>query len=137
MPASNPPPESTEGDGARIDELMSVVESLRSEIRALREALALEVRTRRIVVAESDGFERLVASAADGFGHLSVFGRTVGGHTTCVELFANDPIDATGAHVGVSLTDHDEVVAVFEAIQGGTPRMWVAGAGDDDAGPAR
>lgn len=134
MPEGNPRP-NARGDDTRLDDLVATVEALRADIRELRASLAAEVRTRRVVLAESDGFERLVAAANGGFGHVTLFGRTGADHTTCVELFANDPIDASGAHVGVALTDHDEVVATFEAVQGRPPTIWLAADDHEDDDP--
>lgn len=133
MPGSEPPPEPRDGEGARLDDLMAAVETVRAELRELRDSLADEVRTRKVILAESDGFERLVAAARDGFAHVTLHGRTVDGQATCVELFANDPINGTGTHIGVALTTSGEVVAAFETIQGDRPRIWLAP--DDDRSP--
>lgn len=133
MPGRNPPREPTgDDDAASLGDLLATVEALQDDLRELRASLEAEVRTHRVVLTESDGFERLVLAAAGGFAHVTVYGRTRGDGTTCVELFANDPIDTRGAHVGFALTDHDEVVATFATVEGERPTIWVA---DDDQSP--
>lgn len=104
-----------------------MVEALRAELAALRVQLAEEVRTHRIVLVEEDGFERLVLAADDRGGEVALYGRATDGRVTCVELFANNPIDDHGAHVGVALTDHDEVVAVLEVVERARPTLWLEG----------
>jgi hypothetical protein len=107
----------------RIDDLAARVDELRADIAALRASLREEVRTRRVVI-EREGFERVVISSENGFGQVAVFGRTGDADSTCVELFATDPVDGDGTHVGVAITETGEVTAAFELLEGRGARLW-------------
>jgi hypothetical protein len=109
----------------RLDDIETALRVLSADLRALRGALRRELRTRRIVVVEDDGFERVVVSTRGGFGYVAVCGRDGVGGATCVELFANDPVDVDGAHVGMAVSDHGDVVAALDALEGHRPRLWI------------
>jgi hypothetical protein len=114
------------GDVARrLDEIEAALGSMRDELAALRRALGEELRTRRLVVVEDDGFERVVISARGAFGYVAVCGRNGPRDRSRVELFANDPIDGDGTHVGVALSTRGDVVASLEVLDRHRARLWV------------
>jgi hypothetical protein len=76
------------------------------------------------VVVEDDGFERIVLGAHDRFGHITVLSRTSPGASTLAELFADDAVEAEGAHVGMALTDRGDVVASLDVTHDQAPRWW-------------
>jgi len=111
---------------ATVRDLVERVGALSAELADLRTSLASEVRTRRVVVVEEDGFERIILGARDRFGHVTVVSRTPPGASTIAELFANDPVDADGANVGVALTDAGNVVATLDVADDRAPRLWTS-----------
>ncbi|MGQ0804125.1 MAG: hypothetical protein ACT4PI_09715 [Actinomycetota bacterium] len=123
-----------EGHEPSLVDLIATVERLRTELAELRTALTTEVRTHRIVLVEDDGFERLVLETGERFGRVMLSGRPGRGRAASVELFTNDPVDDHGAHVGVALTDDENVVAVFEVVERHRPTLWLEGR--DNPAPA-
>jgi hypothetical protein len=119
--------EPTSRDGGVDGERAATVEALRGEIRELRASLANEIRTRSLVIEDGDGFERFVVASKHRFGDATLYGRSEHDDVTCVDLFANDPVDGSGPHVGVALTDNGVVVAGFEISSGEAPRIWFTG----------
>lgn len=123
MPARIPSPTPENGGTPRLDDLVSSVDALRTDLDDLRRALAAEIRTRRVVVTDGDGFARVVVSADSNSAHASVCCRTHDGESTRVELFATDPIDATAAHVGLALVQRGNIIGAVDAA--GERRAWL------------
>ena len=107
-----------------LRDLSDAVQCLRDEVAGLRDGIAREVRTERVVVVEPGGFERIELTARARFGHVTVRGRTPDGASSCAELFATDPVDGDGAHVGVALTAAGDVVAMLDVLEGGAGQLW-------------
>jgi hypothetical protein len=116
---------------AALRELVGRFAGLDDEVQRMQRALTEEIRTRRLVVVGDDGVPRVEITARDAFGHVTVFGRTHGTGSTCVELFANDPSDGDGAEVGLALTVGGDVVATLHVFEGRQPALWIEG------GPSR
>lgn len=118
-----------------IERVAAEVAAVREELRRLQERQAEVVRTRRLVVEDADGFERVVVAGRGRYGHLTVSARAPVGRSVCAELFANDPLEGSGAHVGVALSDGGDVVSAFEVAEGRRPVMWVDATGHGGVGP--
>jgi hypothetical protein len=114
-------------DAARLRELEARLAALDDEVQRFRDAQAEEVVTRRLVVLGADDFVRVEIAARDSFGHVTVYGRTYGSDSTCVELFANDPADTDGPEVGVALTVGGDVVATLHVLAPRPPSLWIEG----------
>jgi hypothetical protein len=129
------PDHSREGGGLdqRVDALEAEATRLRDALDCLRASLAVEVRTRRLVVVDESGFERLVAEGAGNHGFLVLRGQAVGQGSTSVQLFADDPLDGEGVHVGVALGERGDIVAVLEVSDGREPTLWLRGPDDTPA----
>lgn len=125
MPGPNPSPEPVRRGDARLADLAASVDALRADLDDLRASLATEIRTQRVVLTADDGFERLVASATDRSAGMSLYCRTDDDDPTCMDIFANDPVDATGSHVGVALTVRGDVVAAIDAVGGERANVWI------------
>jgi hypothetical protein len=108
-----------------LDELGRQVAILRDELDALRVELAHELRTQRVTVVDDDGFERITLRSHGHHGQVGVHGRGDPGRSTTVELFANDPTDGDGAHVGLALSDGGDVLAVFDVLHGSEARVRI------------
>jgi hypothetical protein len=78
-----------------------------------------------VVVADDDGLARVEIGARPSFGHITVFARSAGPGSTCVELFANDPSDGDDAEVGVALSVGGDVVATLHVVERGQPALWL------------
>lgn len=107
--------------------VQSTVESV---IGTVRRELAECIRTRRVEVVDDRSFRRVVISAERDHGTIEVHARGTGDGTTCVDLWAFDPIDHDPARVGLSLVDGGNVVTVMEVAAGAAPTHWLAA--DDD-----
>jgi hypothetical protein len=118
----------------RVDALETEAARLRDALDCLTASLAVEVRTRRLVVVDQSGFERLVAEGRDNHGFLVLRGQSAAQRSTSVQLFADDPLDGEGAHVGVALGERGDIVAVLEVSDGREPTLWLRGPDDAQAG---
>jgi hypothetical protein len=108
-----------------VPALREAVDQLRRQLHELEESIAAEVVTRSIVVADDDGLPRVVIRATGSFGNIEVFARSDLGGPSSAELFASDAADGEGPHLGVALTERGDVVAIFEALGGEAPTVWL------------
>jgi hypothetical protein len=121
---------------AELERVAAEVAAVREELRDLQARQVESVRTRSLVVVDADGFERVVIAGRGRHGHLTMNARAPEGRSVCAELFANDPAEGAGAHVGVALSVAGDVVSAFEVMQGRRPSMWVESTGHPGRGPA-
>lgn len=102
---------------AGIEDRVAACEQLLADLRCGRAGFD------QIRLKDRSGQDRLVANA-EGNGvvlRLSV----VGDPLSCVELFAHDPCDGEGAHVGLAVTRGGDVIGEVGFVGSALPRVWL------------
>lgn len=109
---------------AGIEDRVAACEQLLADLRAGREAFD-EIRLR-----DHKGRDRLVMDTQGGSVVLRL--SALGDPLSCVELFAHDPCDGEGAHVGLAVTRRGNVVGEVGFIGAGQPRVWLDANGSEE-----
>ncbi len=102
---------------AGIEDRVAACEQLLADLRSGRAAFD------QIRLKDRSGQDRLVADVNGGSVVLRL--SVAGDPLSCVELFAHDPCDGEGAHVGLAVTRRGDVIGEVGFVGSAQPRVWL------------
>ncbi len=100
-----------------IDDRLAACEAAINELRGGT------LTVRRLSICDDHGIERAAIDVSKDSAVLKL--STIEPGPTCVELFAHEPCDGEGPHIGVAITRDGDVVGEFGFVGDNEPRVWL------------